>query len=207
MHIVDTVKGYLGWCPDSGEFRVQKHGGAGIDPINQSIQKNSDARPPGMHDPAEPWCRRYEHTQVGRLQIYAILGIMIIVITVTLLIGAFIIPLVVLGLLVFAVLCFATLTVTVHHNTIRIRFGPIGLITKEFALSDIVSVAAVQNPWHYGYGIRWTPHGPLYNVAGKDAVEICLNAGKKVRIGTDEPEVLVREIEQARINRTQHFPR
>ena len=148
-----------------------------------------------------PWRRRYEHTQVGTLQIWAILAIMVLIVAVTLFTGASAVPLVVLCILVFAILCFATLTVTVHDDAVRFRFGPIGWFKREYPMSDIATAEAVQNPWYYGYGIRWTPGGPLYNVAGKDAVEICLFSGRTVRIGTDEPEALLQAIGEAKKQR------
>jgi hypothetical protein len=42
-----------------------------------------------------------------------------------------------------------------------------------------------------------TPHGWLYNVAGRGAVEITLKGGRRFRIGTDEPERLCYAIQQA----------
>jgi hypothetical protein len=64
-------------------------------------------------------------------------------------------------------------------------------------LADIASCAVVQNPWWYGWGIRLTPQGWLYNVAGRSAVEIRLKSGKRFRIGTDEPQQLCQALQQA----------
>ena len=49
----------------------------------------------------------------------------------------------------------------------------------------------VRNSWWYGFGIRWFPGGTLWNVWGLDAVEFDLVKGRKLRIGTDEPEQLL----------------
>ena len=46
-------------------------------------------------------------------------------------------------------------------------------------------------------GIRWWGHGWLYNVSGFKAVEIELASGKRLRIGTDEPERLAQAISAA----------
>ena len=105
---------------------------------------------------------------------------------------------IVLGIMVFVLLIFSTLTVSAGADSIRIRFGPIGLIQKSWPIPEISSVTTVINPWYYGWGIHWTPHGPLYNVSGRHAVEILLFSGKTFRIGTDEPETLKTAIEQAR---------
>jgi hypothetical protein len=73
----------------------------------------------------------------------------------------------------------------------------VGLVQKEWPLHEIVSVTPVKNPWYYGFGLRYTPHGWLYNVSGRHAVEVLLESGSKVRIGTDEPEKLARAISHA----------
>jgi hypothetical protein len=73
-------------------------------------------------------------------------------------------------------------------------FGP-GLIRKKIALADIREVHAVRNSWVAGWGIHWMPGRYwLWNVSGLDAVELTLTSGKKFRIGTDEPESLIRAI-------------
>ncbi len=84
---------------------------------------------------------------------------------------------------------FATLTVEIDEETLGIRFGP-GVIRKRFPLKDIESCQVVTNHWYYGWGIRLTPHGGLYNVSGFNAVELQIKGGKKYRIGTDDPEGL-----------------
>ncbi|GAI51787.1 unnamed protein product [marine sediment metagenome] len=68
---------------------------------------------------------------------------------------------------------------------------------KRFKLNEIESCQVVKNHWYYGWGIRLTPHGVLYNVSGFDAVEIKLRTGKKFRIGTDVPQELEEAIRQA----------
>jgi hypothetical protein len=42
-----------------------------------------------------------------------------------------------------------------------------------------------------GWGIRITTRGMLYNVSGRDAVEIRLDDGRRFRLGTDDPNGLV----------------
>jgi len=108
----------------------------------------------------------------------------------------------VLGIMIVVLAICSTLTVSLDNDTLRIRFGPVGLIRKSWPLAEIASVTAVTNPWYYGWGIRWTPRGPLYNVlSGYGAVEILLCSGKTFRIGTGEPESLKLAIEQALHNR------
>ncbi len=124
-------------------------------------------------------------------------GACLLVIVTVLLLGPEPVPLIVFGILVFVLAIMTRLTVTVSAESLRIRFGPVGLIRKEWPIGEIVSATVVANPWYYGYGIRWTPHGVLYNVSGRNAVEILFISGKKVRIGTDEPEVLAGAINRA----------
>ena len=96
----------------------------------------------------------------------------------------------VLGL---ALLMFHSLRVEIGTSEISITFG-IGWIKKRFPLSQISSARPVTNRWFYGWGIRYTPHGWLFNVSGWDATEIEMHNGKKYRIGSDEPDKLTKAI-------------
>lgn len=88
------------------------------------------------------------------------------------------------------------LTVTIDEETLRIRFG-VGLIRKAWALRDIAECRSVTNRWFTGWGVRFTPHGTVYSVAGAQAVEIRLRDGKTPRIGTNDAEGLVNAIREA----------
>ena len=115
------------------------------------------------------------------------------------------IALAVLALLVVAMVAYSSLTVTIADDTLEVRFGP-GLIRRQYRVADIESSRAVRNPFYYGFGTRITPHGWLYNVSGLDAVEVQFNTGKKVRIGTDEPQALEAAIrEVVRLSRRRPF--
>ena len=102
----------------------------------------------------------------------------------------------ILGSMVVVLSLFASLTVEIDAEHLRIRFG-IGLIRKRFPLDQIDTCRPVSNPWIYGWGIRLTPHGWLYNVSGQKAVEIKMKSGKTYRIGTDEPEILTAALQEA----------
>jgi len=91
---------------------------------------------------------------------------------------------------------FGSFTVEVGDGVLKCRFG-VGLVRKQWPLADIRSAAVVRNPWYYGWGIHWTPHGWLYNVSGLGAVEIVFASGKKARIGSDEPDKLAEAIRQS----------
>jgi hypothetical protein len=95
-----------------------------------------------------------------------------------------------------ALLLFGTLAVAVDERQLSLRFG-IGLIRRNIPLADIRSFKAVRNPWYYGWGVRFNQAGRLYNVSGLSAVDLLLNDGKHVRVGTDEPEALVGALRRA----------
>ncbi|SDB51303.1 hypothetical protein SAMN05660653_02528 [Desulfonatronum thiosulfatophilum] len=146
-----------------------------------------------MSNPTHPPV--YSHTQRGTLMILAFVPA-----------GGFVLHQLVQGgpswlwlLLAVAVVIgftFSSLTVIVTASTFQAHFTP-GWPRKSEHLSNIAAVRAVRNPWYYGWGIRLTPHGTLYNVSGLDAVEIRTKQGKTFRIGTDEPEKLQRVLENA----------
>jgi hypothetical protein len=91
---------------------------------------------------------------------------------------------------------FHSLTVEIGDNELRWHFGP-GFWTYRLPLDDIQSVAAVQNHWWNGFGIRVAPGFTLYNVSGLDAVELKLKSGEIRRIGTDDPQGLAAALRSA----------
>lgn len=99
-------------------------------------------------------------------------------------------------LLVICLVFFATLTVEIRKNVLGISFG-IGLIRKKFNLREVESCKIVKNPWYYGWGMRYTPHGWLFNVSGDKAVQLKMIGGKKYRIGTDDPQGLLDAIQKS----------
>jgi len=104
-------------------------------------------------------------------------------------------------LVVFLVLLlFSSLTVTVTHERVEASFGP-GLIRKRFLSAEVLQAKPVRNHWYYGWGIRLTPHGWLFNVSGLDAVELLMRNGTTYRIGTDQPKELAAAISSARKGR------
>ncbi len=84
---------------------------------------------------------------------------------------------------------FRSLTVEVDDNEIRLQFGD-GPIRKIFPLAEVTDVKATRTSPLSGWGMRWIGGGWLYNIYGLDAVEVTLAGGKRVMIGTDEPDEL-----------------
>ncbi|HMG70293.1 MAG TPA: hypothetical protein VK544_04210 [Gemmatimonadaceae bacterium] len=151
----------------------------------------------------------YSHTQFGTVVLLSLAAAAIIMVASFALttgssggIGAMPVPalaivgLVLVILLVLAVV-FAQLNVRVGNGEVSWRFG-LGLLEHRIAISDIVSAAVVTNPILAGYGVRWLPDGWLYNVSGTKAVELVMRNGRRVRIGSDEPEALAQAIAAAR---------
>ena len=94
-------------------------------------------------------------------------------------------------------LLFCTLTVMIRDGEIECRFGP-GLVSKHIPLAAVQSVRQVRTEWYQGWGIRLTSDGWLFNVSGLDAVELELVDGKRIRIGSDEPQALMAAIRSRR---------
>ncbi len=139
---------------------------------------------------------RYKHTQVGYLIIAVMAAVMVLI---GIILANADINWVAIGVLVviaIALVLFSSLTVVIWEEELEARFGP-GPIRKWFKLNEIESCQVVKNHWYYGWGIRLTPHGVLFNVSGFHAVEIKLRTGKKFRIGTDVPQELEEAIRQA----------
>jgi len=138
----------------------------------------------------------YEHTQVGYLVIVAMTAAMVLIGIVMANTGLNWIAIGVLVVIAAALVFFSSLTVVIREDELEVRFGP-GPIRKQFRLHDIESSQIVKNHWYYGWGIRLTPHGWLYNVSGFQAVQIKFRTGEEFRIGTDVPQELEAAIQQA----------
>lgn len=140
--------------------------------------------------------KMYKHTQIGYLLIIAlIIPLLILFFAMSITEFTKILP-IVFSTLLIALALFYSLTVEIDKTRLIVKFG-FGIISKKFILKDIESYHVVKNPWYYGWGIRLTPYGWLYNVSGLSAVEIQMKNGKKYRIGTDEPKSLKQAITQA----------
>jgi hypothetical protein len=95
-----------------------------------------------------------------------------------------------LVILLLTSVVFSRLTVRVGKGEISWRFG-LGLLEHRIPLAEVVAATVVTNPIWSGYGVRRLSNGWLYNVAGRRAVELVLRDGRRVRIGSDEPELLL----------------
>ena len=80
--------------------------------------------------------------------------------------------------------------VTVDGGTLRLWFGA-GLLRREVPLSGVVAARPLRVPWYTGWGVRAVPRGWLYRVGGRNAVELELENGRVVCVGSDEPAALL----------------
>lgn len=93
-------------------------------------------------------------------------------------------------MLLMSMLLFYGMRTVVDHEKVVVSFG-IGIIRRRIDLSTVQQVDIVKSPWYYGWGIRFIPHGMLYNVSGSEGVELKLFPGDKlIRIGTKNPAQL-----------------
>ncbi|NQV49871.1 MAG: hypothetical protein HQ507_05220 [Candidatus Marinimicrobia bacterium] len=135
----------------------------------------------------------YKHSQRGILLPYVLSFAALISIAMLLLMPAESAMLGVSVLLLVLLIClylFRSLTVEITSDRLTVWFGS-GLIRKSIPLEDIIDARIVRNPWFYGWGIRFIPHGWMFNVSGFDAVELELKNKRKFRVGSDEANELV----------------
>ena len=139
---------------------------------------------------------RYKHTQIGYflLTLYSLVVLFLCYFNIMTNFH----PLTLIGLIIVLTVLgiFARLTVIVNDQMVKIQFG-LGIIRKTFPLEEIEIFRVVRNPWYYGWGIRFTPRGWLFNVSGFSAIELQMKNGKRYRIGTDDPDNLAKALDKA----------
>jgi len=96
----------------------------------------------------------------------------------------------------------ATLTVEDLGDHLKVRFGPLPLIARRIAYSDISAVAVGRTSLFDGHGIHWFPgRGWTFNLWSRDCVELTVN-GRRLRIGSPDAANLARFL-QSRIGSAQ----
>lgn len=91
------------------------------------------------------------------------------------------------------------LVIELDGTALRWSFGWLGWPRWQVALADIVAVEKTRTPAAAGSGIRSTRQSRLYNVTiGGPAVALTLRDGRRVLLGTPEPERLAAFIEARR---------
>lgn len=99
-------------------------------------------------------------------------------------------------ILATCILLFFRMKVVVDESHIKISYG-IGLISKKIKINTISGLKIVRNPWYcYGWGLHFIPHGMIYNISGKNTVELNFKNSKEIiRIGAAYPQELKNAIE------------
>lgn len=100
------------------------------------------------------------------------------------------------GLLLFL----GRLTVEVYDDRIEWRFGLLGRPRWSVPLAQVVQVEPARTRAIEGWGIRSTREGMLYNASGSGAVRLVLRDGRRIRLGTADPQRLAGFI-RARLER------
>ncbi|MCZ4337578.1 hypothetical protein [Shewanella colwelliana] len=138
---------------------------------------------------------QYKNTQPG-IAMLSIMGIVVLV----LLFASVTKPTEPIGFayLILGVLSilFSSLTIKVEGGEVKWFFGP-KFWSKSIKTSEIESLKKIRTKWYYGLGIRLISNGWLYSVSGLTAVELKLKDGTTVSLGTNDPENLIKAIEQS----------
>jgi hypothetical protein len=108
--------------------------------------------------------------------------------------------------LALVLLASARLVVEVRPEALRVRFAPFHRRPRTFDLAQIESAEArTYRPIveYGGWGLRWSfgGRGSAYSVSGNKGVQLLLQDGRRLLIGSRRPEELARAIETARSGR------
>lgn len=94
--------------------------------------------------------------------------------------------------LTLVVLIFTVMTVTVDESDVEVSLG-LELIRERVPVFEIESIEEVSIPWH-SVGFKKISGGWLYSVAVSGGIDIRRNNGKRLIIGSEDPESLMRAI-------------
>jgi len=61
-------------------------------------------------------------------------------------------------------------------------------VHRRIPLDEIVSATPTRTRWYDGWGVHRTSRGWLYNVSGRNAVQVTLKSGERFLLGTNQPE-------------------
>ena len=96
-------------------------------------------------------------------------------------------PVALAGVVVLAAVAwiFRSMTIEVASGELRWCFGN-GWFRQSVALSEVQQCELVRTTWMDGWGIHYTEHGWLYNIAGQEALALRLGGGRRFALGTDD---------------------
>jgi len=136
----------------------------------------------------------YRNSQMGYLIIAALVAGIILTLATTSLETIGLTHYMIVLVLIMVLVMFYKLNVVVDRGVIVCSFGQ-GLFSKTIRARDLADCQVITVPWYYGWGIRLTPKGWMYNIAGTQAVELSFKTGKKFIIGSNEAESLCEAIQ------------
>ncbi|MBM7615756.1 DUF6141 family protein [Alkaliphilus hydrothermalis] len=96
---------------------------------------------------------------------------------------------------------FLNLTTEVRNDGIYYKFSPMHIKWQRISFEEIEGCEVKKyRPFreYGGYGIRYTLKGKAYNVSGVMGIQLLLRNGKRVLIGTQEPDKFMDAINKAR---------
>jgi hypothetical protein len=104
------------------------------------------------------------------------------------------------SLMLLVTAAFRYLTVRDEREHLLIQFGPLPLFHRRLAYSEIEHAVRSRTTFLDGWGIHMSPRGGwTWNLWGYDCVDVELSGGRKIHIGTDDPDGLATFL-QSRIN-------
>jgi hypothetical protein len=144
---------------------------------------------------------RYRHTQIAWTLIVLVVAVVLAEIAIVTFSGpqgtvSLALSGAVVAVAAVMLVLFSTLTVVVDERAVRLWFG-FGALRREVALADVRAARKVRNSWYAGWGVRVIPQGRLYNVGSRDSVELEMDTGRVVRVGTDQPDALLAAVSAA----------
>ena len=139
---------------------------------------------------------RYRHTQFATAIVAPLLLVAVLAAGVGVLTGVMWIAAIGPALMAGFLALFYRLTVEIDATHLMFRFD-VGLLRQRLPLAEIAAVQPVRNSWWYGWGIHRTPPGGLYPASGREAVEITLTSGQRLRLGTGQARPLALALQAA----------
>ena len=136
----------------------------------------------------------YRHKQTGYVVIGALSAGFIVMVVVVFKTAFNPIAVMISIVLAICLYLFHSLTIEINDQHLTFFFSH-GFLKKKIPIAEIEKSEIVTNRWYYGWGVRLTQDGWLYNVSGLKAVEIKRKNGKTLRIGSDEPEQVKKVLE------------
>ena len=137
--------------------------------------------------------KTYQHTQPAHAILSGLTatGLMFAILSIA--IHPFIVGAIVLFVIGYL---FRSMSIEISDTELTWYFGS-GFPVKRVPLSEVASAEVMRTGFWNGWGVHYTPRGWLYNVSGFGAVCVTLRSGKRFCLGSDEPEVVARELAKA----------